>query len=349
MGSMKEPLENHRSLGKRIRRVACWAVAGAVVAVGGLGAFAYMRLDSNLKSIDIGDALGKDRPKDYNNGSQDILVLGSDSRSGANKDLAGGDTGGTARADTAMVVHVPAGQKKASVVSIPRDTLVTRPECTTKSGKQVPAANRVMFNSIYGTGGPACVVKTIEQHTGIRMDHFIEIDFAGFKRLIDALGGITISIDKPIHDKSSGLELQAGTHRLDGSQSLAFVRTRHGIGDGSDLGRIELQQKFILALLSEVERQNLLTSPAKLFLLADSATRSLTTDSQLSSLVSLMNFGKSLKHLGPATTELITLPVVADTADPNRVVPALPQAEELWKALKADQPIPASAKTKKRG
>jgi LCP family protein required for cell wall assembly len=229
-------------------------------------------------------------------------------------------------------------------VSIPRDTLVTRPECTAKDGSALPSKKRVMFNSVYSLAGPACVVKTVELMSGVRMDHFVEVDFAGFKGLVDAIGGVTVTVDQDIHDKSSGLDLTAGTHKLDGTRSLQFVRTRHGIGDGSDLGRIGLQQQFLIALLSEIKKQDLLGSPTKAYKIADNLTESLTTDSGLASLTKLAEFGRSMNGIDPSTMETIMLPVRYDTQDPNRVVAAQPQAGQLWQALRKDQQIPESAK-----
>ncbi|MFJ9618000.1 LCP family protein [Streptomyces noursei] len=340
----KQTRRKPRTRGARIRRALGWTVLALVVVGGGLGYWAYTHLADNLSTVDINQALGKDRPKDVDDGARNILILGSDSRSGANKDLAGGDTGGTARSDTAMVVHLPQGRKRATAVSIPRDTLVSRPACTTASGSALPAADRVMFNSVYTSGGPACVVKTVESMSGVRMDHYVELDFTGFKGLVDALGGVPVTLDRPIHDKESGLDLSAGTHRLDGTNALAFVRTRHGIGDGSDLGRIGLQQKFILALLSELKHQNVLGNPAKLYKTANAATKALTTDSELGSLPKLADFARSLKGLDTSTMETVMLPVDYDTTDPNRVVAAEPQARDLWKALREDRPIPAGSK-----
>ncbi|CAM5549117.1 transcriptional regulator [Streptomyces spiroverticillatus] len=341
--------KKQRTRGQRIRRALCWVLAGVVVVGGGVGYWAYSRLDGNLSNVDIDAALGGDRPGKDARGAQNLLVLGSDSRSGGNKGLAGGDTGGTARSDTAMVVHIPEGRKRATAVSIPRDTLVSRPACAKSGGGELPSAQRVMFNSVYTAGGPACVVKTVEAMSGIRMDHYVEIDFAGFKELVDALGGVTVTTERAIDDKQSGLKLAAGTHRLDGTQSLAFVRTRHGIGDGSDLGRIGLQQKFILALLAEVERQDVLGSPTKLFKVADAATKALTTDSGIGSLTGLAGFAKSLRGLDAGTMETVMLPVAYDKADPNRVVAAEPQAGELWDALRAGRAVPASAKKSPAG
>jgi LCP family protein required for cell wall assembly len=220
---------------------------------------------------------------------------------------------------------------------------VTRPECT-KNGSVLPAAERVMFNSVYTSAGPACVIKTVEKMSGVRIDHYMEIDFSGFKDLVDAIGGVTVEVDEPIHDKASGLDLAAGSHKLDGTESLAFVRTRHGIGDGSDLGRIGLQQQFMLALLNEVKSQDLLGSPAKSYTIADSLTKSLTTDSGLDSLTKLAEFARSMQGVDPASMETIMLPVRYDPVDPNRVVAADPQAAQLWAAIRDDAEIPASAK-----
>lgn len=328
---------------RRVWRGVLLGLLVLVLGLGGTGWWLYHDLDSNLDNVDIDKALGKDRPEKLPKSGQNILVLGSDSRSGANAALDTGHVSG-ARSDTTLVIHIPEGRAHATAVSIPRDTLVTRPRCTSRSGKKLPEAHRVMFNSVYSLAGPACVVKTVESMSGIRMDHYMEIDFAGFTDLVDALGGVDITTDRTIDDKHTGLHLPAGTNHLDGKEALRFVRTRHGIGDGSDLGRIGLQQKFLMAVLSEVKQQQILTSPTKLYSIADAATKSLTTDSGLGSLAKLATFGKSLKAIDPNSMETIMLPVAYDKQDPNRVVAAQPQADELWKALRADEPVPAAAK-----
>ncbi|MFB6987251.1 LCP family protein [Streptomyces sp. NPDC056178] len=330
---------------RRTGRIVLISLLVLVLAAGGTLYWLYSRLDGNIKGVDIDKALGDDRPEKLPTSGQNLLVLGSDSRAGAeNKELGGGGDVSGARSDTAMVVHIPEGRTQAVAVSIPRDTLITRPECTKADGSTVPSANRVMFNSVYSQVGPACVVKTVEKMSKVRIDHYLEINFAGFKDLVDAIGGVTVDVPQDIDDKSSGLHLTKGTHKLDGTQSLAYVRTRHGIGDGSDLGRIGLQQQFLLALLSEVKSQDLLGSPTKSYKIANSATKSLTTDSGLASLTSLADFGRSMNGVNPNTMETIMLPVAYDKQDPNRVVAAQPQAGELWKAVRNDGTIPESAK-----
>ncbi|MFJ5711042.1 LCP family protein [Streptomyces sp. NPDC093105] len=328
---------------KRRRRVGI-AVSGAtavlVLAGAGLG-YVFLKLDGNIQGVDINAQLGTDRPKNVDNGSMDILVLGSDSRSGDNGAY-GRDEGG-ARSDTAMVVHVYEGHKKASVVSIPRDTLVDRPACTDGQGAEVAGESRAMFNTAYEVGGPACAVKTVEAMSGIRMDHYIEVDFTGFKKLIDTLGGVEITTTQAIRDSKSHLDLEPGTHTLDGEQSLGLVRTRKSVGDGSDLGRIQLQQAFMKAFIDQVKGLGIGTNPKKLLDVADAATKAITPDSELDSVQELMGFAQGLTGLSAGNVHMVTLPVRYDPADPNRVVPVDEKARQVWTALEDDLPVPASA------
>ncbi|NEW71981.1 MULTISPECIES: LCP family protein [Streptomyces] len=318
-----------------------WTLA-AVLVLGGAGlGYLYYKLNGNLTGVDVNAALGTNRPKDVDNGSMDILVLGSDSRAGKNAKY--GTDEGTSRSDTAMIVHVYKGHKKASVISIPRDTLIERPSCTSKGGQQTPAVQAAMFNSAYEAGGPACTIKTVESMTGIRMDHFLEVDFSGFKQLIDDLGGVNITTTAPIHDPKSHLDLEPGPHTLDGEQSLGLVRTRHGVGDGSDLGRIKLQQAFVKALLDQVKHVDLFGNPKKLYDLADTSTKALTTDSELASVSKLKGFAESLKGIGSGNMKMTTLPVEYDPQNPARVLPMERKAKLIWTALRHDQPVPASA------
>ncbi|MFJ8462966.1 LCP family protein [Streptomyces swartbergensis] len=339
--------EAGRAAGRRSRalRIAGLTLAGALVLGIGAAGWAYWHLSSNITSVDINNALGDNRPPKPTltpspsaaalpSEALNILVLGSDSRSGEeNRRLGGGDSSG-ARSDTAMVVHLDAGRTSATVVSIPRDTLVTRPSCPRPSGGSTAVAYNSMFNNAYAVGGPVCAVKTVEAVTGVRMDHYIEIDFSGFAKLVDALGGVTVTTDEDIADDDSHLHLKAGTHHLDGTRALALARTRHGIGDGSDLGRIGLQQKLVKALLDQIAAQDLLTDPAKLYRVADAVTAGLTTDTGLDSLAELTRLGQSLKDLSASAVRTVTMPVVRAPSDPNRVVAEEPEARELWESLR---------------
>ncbi|SED60974.1 cell envelope-related function transcriptional attenuator common domain-containing protein [Streptomyces misionensis] len=332
-----------RSAGRKTLLATAWVAAGVVV-LGGAGAgYVYFKLNGNLHSVDINQMLGGDRPKKVDNGSENILVLGSDTRAGGNRKLGGGADDGSARSDTAMIVHVYAGHKEASVVSIPRDTLVDRPECTDTKGTAHPAATDVMFNEAYSAGGAACAVKTVESLTGIRMDHYLEVDFAGFQRLIDDLGGVPVTTTRAIDDPQSHLDLRAGTHTLNGQQALGLVRTRHGVGDGSDLGRIQLQQAFVKALIGQVKNVGVFSDPKKLYDLADTATKSVTTDSDLGSVNSLIEFANGLKGVSTKHMTMVTMPVRYDPANPNRVLLEKSKARLVWDALRADRPIPRSA------
>ncbi|MEO3976495.1 LCP family protein [Streptomyces sp. CAU 1734] len=329
------------STGRKAGTVAVWSLAG-VLLVGGSGlGYVYLKLNGNLDGVDINAQLGTDRPKDVDNGSVDILVLGSDSRSGANARY-GGDEGG-ARADTAMIVHLYEGRKKASVVSIPRDTLIDRPQCADRDGRTVQGQSRAMFNTAYEVGGPACAVKTVERMSGIRMDHYIEVDFTGFKKVIDELGGVDITTTKPIKDPDSHLDLPPGAHTLNGEQALGLVRTRKSVGDGSDLGRIQLQQAFMKAFISKVKDVGALSSPKRMLDIADTATKAITPDSELDSVTELMGFAQGVKGLGPEDVQMVTMPVEYDPVNPNRVIPLKAPAEQVWNALRLDRPIPAAA------
>ncbi|WP_217239359.1 LCP family protein [Streptomyces sp. AC555_RSS877] len=338
-GSRRKPA------GKRPKGVLimAWTAAGILV-LGGSGAgYLYFKLNGNIKSVDIDSALGTDRPTKVDNGSENILVLGSDTRAGGNQKLGGGPDDGSARSDTAMIVHVYEGHKKASVVSIPRDTVIDRPECTDTKGDTHDAASEVMFNSAYSTGGAACAVKTVESLSGIRMDHYLEVDFSGFEKIIDELGGVTVTTTKDIKDDDSHLDLDAGTHKLDGEQALGLVRTRHGVGDGSDLGRIQLQQAFIKALINQVKSIDLFGGGTKLYDLANAATKAVTTDSDLGSINSLMSFAEGMKGISAANMHMVTMPVQYDPANPNRVIVKEAKAKQVWAALENDKAIPKSA------
>ncbi|MBC7270450.1 MAG: LCP family protein [Streptomyces sp.] len=332
-----------------VLKAAGLTLAGALVLGIAAAGWAYWHLNDNITSVDINSALGDDRPprplttptgdasaaaSPVPSGALNILVLGSDSRTGAeNQELGGGDSGG-ARSDTAMIVHLDAGRTGATVVSIPRDTLVTRPSCPLPDGGETAERQSVMFNTAYAVGGPVCAVKTVETLTDVRMDHYVELDFAGFAKLVDALGGVTVTTEEDIDDEDSHLTLPAGTHHLDGEQALAFARTRHGVGDGSDLGRIQLQQQLVLALLTQISGTSLLSDPTELYRVADTLTGSLTTDTELDSLGELTGLGESLRGLEPENVTTVTMPVLPAPWDRNRVVADEPEAGELWESLR---------------
>ncbi|MEU8953085.1 LCP family protein [Streptomyces sp. NPDC048518] len=327
---------------KKALRYVAWGALGLVLVGGGGVAYAWQHLNGNIQGTDVDAALGHDRPAEQRDGSMNILLLGSDSRAGTHGEYGRGVSG--ARADTAMVLHVDKTHKKASVVSIPRDTMVQRPSCApSHGGAGAAGAQQAMFNSSYQVGGPACTVKTVEKMSGVRMDHYLEVDFKGFQKLIDELGGVDITTHKAIKDPNSGLSLTAGKHTLKGKQALELVRTRHGVGDGSDLGRIQLQQAFIKALIHRANTVDPLSDPATSYDLADTATKTVSADSGLASADKLLGLAKELKGISPDRTNMVTMPVTYDAQDSGRVKPLDKASHQVWDALRQDRPIPKSA------
>ncbi|MFD3478389.1 LCP family protein [Streptomyces sp. NPDC058695] len=334
----------HRSRGRSRRkrlRVITYTALGAVLVGGGGVAYAWSHLNGNLKGTDINAVLGENRPDAGHDGAMNILLLGSDSRAGTHGKYGKGVTG--ARSDTAMVLHVDKSHKMASVVSIPRDTMVDRPQCAKPSGGTAPGEHRSMFNAAYQVGGPACTVKTVEKMSGVRMDHYLEVDFKGFQKFVDELGGVDISTHRAIKDAGSHLSLSAGKHTLKGEQALALVRTRHAVGDGGDLGRIQLQQTFIKALIHRAESIDVVGDPARAYELADTATRTVSADSGLASADRLLGLAKDLKGISPDHMNMVTLPVSYDAQDAGRVLPLTKASHQVWQALRDDRPIPKSA------
>ncbi|MGW6413434.1 LCP family protein [Streptomyces vinaceus] len=321
-------------------RVLFWiCVSFSLVAVA-FGSALYLVANGNLKSRSIAMEGGSGgREKD---GSQYVLLLGSDARSGENGTLVGGDSE-SARSDVIMVAHIPNRSGKMTVISIPRDTLVDIPACTDSAGNKIQSRRHVLINSAYQAGGPRCVVRTVEKLMGVRMTHFIGMDFSGLAKVVDAIGGVTVTADEPIKDRTSGLDIPAGASRLDGVQSLAFVRTRHAVGDGSDLARIPLQQKFLLSVLREVSARRVLTDPAKVYRLVDTATDTLTVDSGLASASSLTRFAQGFSRFDAKSTETIMLPVRPDIEDDEKIIVDEKRASALWRAIKDGQRVPAAA------
>jgi LCP family protein required for cell wall assembly len=288
------------------------AVSGAAVVItaGVVVGGSYWKLESNLKTVDLAKEITHPRPPSTPGRPLNILLIGKDD----------------GRSDTAMVVQLNAAGDQARVVSIPRDTMVPRPTCGNH-----PPASIAMFNSAFSTGGAACTVATVEQMSGIRIDHFVQIDFNGFRDVIDRLGGIDLNVPEPIDDEKSGLHVPAGPTKLDGTQALAFVRTRYSIGDGSDLNRIKNQQLFMRALSEKIANENWLASPQKTFQLADVLTKSIVTDEEIGPISKLADLAGKLTALKPESITYVTLPTETYLPDPNRVQPRQPEADELWK------------------
>ncbi len=299
---------------------------------------AYKKLEGNINSVSIGDALGTDRPEAVEvEGPKEplnVLVMGSDNRDGTN---IGGDTPGLS--DTTILLHLSANRDRAYGVSIPRDTMVERPECTTKDGKQTVPGGLTQFNAAYAVGGPACTVKTVEKITDIRIDHFVVVNFAGFKEMVNAINGVQVCVPEEVNDTIGNIRLPAGTYKVNGAQALDYVRVRHGIGaETGDIGRMKRQQAFIAAMVEKVVSKGTLANPVRLYRFLDAATQSLTTDPAFARLKELASLGASLKDIGLDNVAFLTVPNEPYAPDPNRLTLA-PEAENLWRKIRFDRPL----------
>jgi LCP family protein required for cell wall assembly len=300
---------------------------------------AYYRLNNNITAQDVEKLLGTDRPKKVAEKAEDreaknILLMGSDKRKGANADNVEGE-----RSDTTILLHLAADRKSAVMVSIPRDSVVDIPTCTKEDGTEVPARQAQMFNSAFSEGGAACTIRTVEKLTNILIDHHVVIDFTGFKDMVNALNGVEVCVPTDVTDSKSHLDLQAGRQTVKGQQALAYVRTRHALGNGSDLSRIDRQQAFLGSMVSKVRSTGLLLRPDRLYNFLAAATNSLTTDPGLASLNKLRKLAQDVQGIATKDVTFVTVPNEPYVNDPNRVQ-FKPSAEALWNSLRFDQPLP---------
>lgn len=316
-------------------------VMTAILVAGCLSAYAaYRKLYGNIQHESVSGKLGKRPPKIGK--ATNVLVLGSDSRKG--KDAKYGRAEGE-RSDTLIVLHLSPDGKQAVGVSFPRDSMVQLPACKSAKGGTSPA-HIGMINEAFSEGGPACSWKTIESLTGIHIDHFVKVDFSGFKGMVNALGGVEICLPRAVHDRDSKLNLSAGRHLVKGEQALAYVRNRHGLGDGSDLGRIKRQQLFMSSIVKKVTDGGLLKSPTKLFNFLDAATKSVTTDDGLD-IGEIRKLAGSVQGMSAGKVKFVTVPNEAYPADPNRVQFQQPLANRLFSSIKSDNIQKAEAAKKK--
>lgn len=310
--------------------------------VTGLGVtFLYRHFDGNLNVQDLGDQLPEgDRPDEIEvEGPKDpinILVMGSDSRDGAGNNI-DGLTGGGERSDTTILMHLSADRSTAYGVSIPRDSLVDRPECYDEGGDPIPGASQVMWNEAFSVGGPACTIRQFEELTDIRINNYVVVDFRGFQNMVDAIDGVEVCVPQDINDQEHGIVIKAGTREITGKEALAYVRVRHVEGtDGSDLGRIKRQQAFIAAMANKVLSGNVMARPDRLLSFLDAATNSLTTD--ITNIGRMARIGYEFKDIGLKRIKFITVPWQYSPVDPNRVA-WLPEADELWEKVRNDYPL----------
>jgi LCP family protein required for cell wall assembly len=331
LSSPTDGTRSRRSRRSLILRCSAVAVTGLLVAVALTGYVYYQHLDAQLDVVTIGHI--KNQPPPSAKGVENFLILGSQTRDGQTGGQAEfGTDPNTNLSDNIILFHVNAAHTKATVVSIPRDTMVYEPACG-----NVPAIQLAIIDGAMNQGGPTCAVATVEALTGIRIDHYIRFTFNSFRDTIDAVGGVEVCLRQPVDDPYSHLDLGAGEHYITGNEALEFVRTRHGVGDGGDLGRIELQQEFISSLMQKVEQENIFADPLTLASLADAVTKDVTVDSSLGSVSALLEQAYGLRNIKTSDIEFITMPTIEDPQNLNRLLPEYPEDDIIWQMLKTDQ------------
>ena len=331
-------------------KISAGLVSLALVAGIGLAGVLFLRFQGNIKGEQLNAGLdGNSAPvADDNRDAIQILIMGTDTRSG--KDASYGsedDSSGYGNSDVMILMNLSADRKRVSMVSFPRDLMVPFPGCKdAKTGQIFPAQKAIQLNSALSMAGPGCTVETINKFTGLTIDHFMMADFTAVKDLTTALGGVDVCVDLPVVDQASGLNLPAGTSSISGDQALAFLRTRHAFGDGSDLDRIQSQQAFLASMTRKIKSEGTLANVPKLLQIADIVTSNLTVDQGLSNAPALIAMANRLKDVDLAKVAFVTVPNEAYALDPNRVQ-LKPEANQLFAALQADadltQPAPPSS------
>jgi LCP family protein required for cell wall assembly len=351
------PPEEPPSRGHRVKgdngggkmRMLAWVsiAATSVMVIGSLTGYTlYRDAFGNINQKSVKADIITPRPEDK--GALNVLLVGSDTRAGEGnarygQELARTADAGGKRTDTIIVLHLSPNRDRAQLISFPRDSMVQIPKCKNESTKQEMPPQRAMINSAYNSGGIACTISTIETLTGIRVNHFVEIDFSGFKNIVDALGGIEICLKSGVNDKKAKLVLPPGKSLLDGEKALGYVRLRN-YGDGSDIQRIKRQQNFLSKVVAKATSTDLLTSPGKLTGFIKAAAGSVTMDPELANdPEQLIEIATSAKELTTGDVKFTTIPWIPDPEDKNRVVWKQPDASELFNSIVNDTEIPKTS------
>lgn len=308
------------------------SVFALVIGIG--GAAAYWKLNGNIGSqaLDAKDHVVKD---DTPKGATNILFIGSDSRKLKSKGY-GNESG--QRSDALMLVHFAKDNARVDAVQIPRDTLTTLPSCNDAGSGSFPGGNNLMINSALA-GGPACSVRAVEALSGVHIDHFVQLDFDGFASMVNALGGVNVCLNEAMVDRDAKLDLPAGKQQLNGKDALALARTRHAVGDGSDIGRLGHQQVVMSSIISRARDAGVLTRPDRLFKFLNALTSSITVDEEISSIGKLTGLAKRAKAVDDKNIRFITMPNGAAPTDRNRVVKTA-DADTIFAAIAKDREVP---------
>ena len=312
-----------------------------------ISAISWAGLGRITAAIPKVDAFGglDNRPKKESS-AVNYLVVGSDTREGLSRaeikrlKVGGTEVAAGKRSDTMLLIHISKKRDKAAIISIPRDTYALIPEHTNAQGKLVPATHS-KINSAFNWGGAPLLIDTFEQMSGLRIDHYIEVNFVGFVRMVDALGGVEICTKKDIDDPKSHLVLPAGRHVLDGVDSLKYVRTRQFDGLG-DLGRMKRQQEFAGAMLRKATSAGVLLNPVTMVDFINSALASVVTDNGLKP-GDLLTLGKQLRNLSASNVRTLTIPLKYYNYSANGVSAAVlwdpVLAPELFERIKNDDAL----------
>ncbi len=327
----------------------------AVFAVAALGYVLYSKYDGNIDRISgLSKALpGLNKPAAAPRGARNVLLVGSDTRDTTGNQFQGKGAEATKgqRSDTIILAHLYGGSDQAELVSFPRDSWVQIPAFTDPATGQVHPSQMNRINSAMNEGGPALLIATVENLTGIRVDNYVQIDFAGFQQMVDALGGVEVCLNKPAREKDSGIDLKAGRQVVKGAQALAFVRQRKELPNG-DIDRIRRQQAFIASITREVLSSGTLLDPFKLNAFLNVATSSVKVDDTLSG-TQLTQLALRLKGFTAGGVAFTTLPytTLEGEADGQRYLIFIdrPKAEALFSSLRRDRPPGEPAATPSPG
>ena len=267
-----------------------------------------------------------------------ILVMGTDTREGKGNSIDGEE--GEGGSDTTILIHVSADRQSAYGVSLPRDALVTRPDCRTADGETIPGASLQMFNTAFAEGGPQCTVQTVESLTGVYIDHYLVLDFNGFQDMVEAVDGVEVCIPEQVSDPAHGIFFDAGVQTLTGRQALNYVRERYVLSQTGDIGRMRRQQAFIASMINKVVSAGTLARPTRVYGFLDAATSSIVVDDELDSVSKLLDLTLQFQDTGLADIKFLTVPFEAYAPDPNRLV-WTSDARALWKRIRQDRPLGA--------
>ncbi len=331
------------------------AVVAALVIVT-LGAYVkYREVWDSIRRVDVTD-LGH-RPPTYVSAKYtnalNLLVFASGSTAGLTRQQelywhVGADNG-DAVSETIMIVHISPGRHLVTVVNIPRDTVVPVYGCAKGpgwAGQQADPGGIEQIDNTLSYGGPPCLWKTIEQQTGIRIDHFIELGYPGLVSVVNDIGGVNVCVPVAVDDSASGLKLSKGEHHINGVTFLEFWRTREETGDGSDLERIQRDDYLLAQTLKQVMNAHLLSSPTRLLKVLGDAAGAMTTDTGLTQS-DLLQIAQSLRGLSARDYQFIQASNVLYPPNLNWVEFQQPQADALFSAIAHDTKLPRAARPKR--